>query len=102
LLRKSDISHESVRKGGKEIYLDVAALHQPFTVRTMKPGDRFRPLGMAGSKKLSDFFVDRKVDRPLREEIPLVLSADEIVWVVGMEIADSVKVTETTEQVVKL
>jgi tRNA(Ile)-lysidine synthase len=61
-------------------------------VRPIHPGDRFQPLGMRGTKKIHDFLADRKVDRPLREEVPLLVAGDNIVWVIGHEIADSVKI----------
>lgn len=55
----------------------------PLEVRTPRPGDRFRPLGSLGSRKLSDFFTDAKVPRRLRAACPLVLSGGRIVWVAG-------------------
>ena len=51
-------------------------------LRTRRPGDRIRPLG-SGDKLLSDYFIDRKVDRPLRDVTPLVAVGDRIHWVVG-------------------
>jgi tRNA(Ile)-lysidine synthase len=56
----------------------------PFAVRNRRAGDWFRPPGLAGRKKLQDFFVDRKVPRERREAVPLVVDArDRIVWVAG-------------------
>src|SRR5207247_4062292 len=45
----------------------------PLAVRNRRPGDRFRPLGLQGQKKLQDFFVDRKVARQQRDLVPLVV-----------------------------
>src|SRR6202043_1975547 len=45
----------------------------PLAVRNRRPGDRFRPLGLDGQKKLQDFFVDRKVARHERDGVPLVV-----------------------------
>ena len=57
----------------------------PLAVRFRRPGDRFRPPGLGGrSKKLQDYFVDRKVPRADRDRVPLVVDGDDrIVWVVG-------------------
>lgn len=55
----------------------------PLQVRTPRPGDRFRPLGSPGSRKLSDFFTDIKLPRRLRATCPLVLSGGRVVWVAG-------------------
>ena len=52
-------------------------------VRNARPGDRFRPLGMAGHKKLKDLFIEKKVPRSRRRILPLVLAGDAIVWIPG-------------------
>ncbi|MCK4272924.1 tRNA lysidine(34) synthetase TilS [bacterium] len=82
-----------------EAFLDWAKLRGPFVLRTRKRGDRFRPLGMNGTRKLSDYLIDRKIPRIQRDEIPLLVGKDGIVWVVGQGIADSCKVTEKTGSV---
>ena len=53
-------------------YLDPAATGPTLTVRAWRPGDRVRPLGLGGTRKVQDIFVDRKVPRALRGRIPLV------------------------------
>jgi len=56
---------------------------RPLRLRNFRPGDRFRPLGMSGHKKLKDLFIDRKVPRSRRRTLPLLLAGEEIVWVPG-------------------
>ena len=77
---------------------------QKLIVRTRRDGDRFKPIGMKGlTKKLKDFFVDEKVPRHLREQIPLIATeAGEIVWIVGYRISEQFKVKATTEKILKL
>ena len=76
----------------------------PLAVRSRKPGDRFRPLGMGGrEKKLQDVLVDRKVAREARDSLPLVVdSADRIVWVVGESVAEDFRVTAASQAVIFL
>ena len=75
----------------------------PLRVRGRRPGDRFRPLGAAGEKKLKKFFIDRKVPRHLRESIPLVVAADgAIAWVVGHRIADGFKLSGHDRAILQL
>jgi tRNA(Ile)-lysidine synthase len=76
----------------------------PLTVRSRRPGDRFTPPGMGGrSKKLQDFFVDRKIARERRDALPLVVdSADRIVWIVGESVAEDFRVTEPSQGVIFL
>jgi tRNA(Ile)-lysidine synthase len=66
-------------------------------VRTWREGDRFKPLGAPGTKKLQDFLVNQKVPQELRHRIPLVVApGGEVLWVVGYRISDTVKVTSAT------
>lgn len=72
----------------------------PFTIRHWQPGDWMRPLGMRGRKKLSDMFVDLKLD--ILEKKKALVIADEgfhILALVGHRIDDSVKVTKDTSSV---
>ena len=63
----------------------VRGARAPLAVRSRIPGDRFQPPGLGGrTKKLQDYFVDRKVARQTRDSVPLVVDADDrIIWVVG-------------------
>jgi tRNA(Ile)-lysidine synthase len=67
-----------------QAYFDPEGLRFPLTVRSPSPGDRFRPMGMAGSKKLSRFFIDRKIPHELRSLWPIVVSEGDILWVCGL------------------
>jgi tRNA(Ile)-lysidine synthase len=72
-------------------------------VRNRRPGDRFRPVGLDGQKKLQDYFVDRKVDRKERDNVPLVVDgADRIVWVAGFGIDEAFRVTDRAQEVIIL
>lgn len=56
-------------------------------LRVRRPGDRIRPLGMRGDKLLSDYLIDKKIDRPLRDFLPLVARGDFVLWAVGVGIS---------------
>jgi tRNA(Ile)-lysidine synthase len=81
---------------------DADILQFPLTARPRKDGDFFYPLGFGKRKKLQDFFVDQKVPRDERNRIPLILSGDDIIWVVGHRADERFKVTEKTKRVVQL
>jgi tRNA(Ile)-lysidine synthase len=88
---------------GAEVGVAAAALRLPLAVRSRRPGDRFRPLGAPGARKLQDFFVDRKVPRGERDTVPLVVDAsDRIVWVVGQTVAEDFRVTDPSRGVILL
>jgi len=78
-------------------YLDRSSLAGPLHVRTWLPGDRFQPLGLAGEKKLQDFFTDARVPRTWRGSVPLLVAPQGIAWVVGYRIAHWARVLETGE-----
>ncbi|MDO4493786.1 MAG: tRNA lysidine(34) synthetase TilS [Clostridia bacterium] len=68
----------------------------PLTVRFPKPGDRFSPLGLGGTKLLSDIFTDRKT--PLgQRRVPLVLMGGEIVFLPGYTVSERVRVSEPSK-----
>ncbi|MDF1537186.1 MAG: tRNA lysidine(34) synthetase TilS [bacterium] len=73
---------------GKTAFLSAKRVGATLWVRGRRPGDRFMPLGMEKEKKLKDFLIDRKVPRPDRDYIPLILDEKgRIVWVAGVEIS---------------
>lgn len=84
------------------VFMDYQKLRFPLRFRTCRPGDRFQPLGMSGTKKLHDFFIDAKIPRSRRPFIPLLLSGDEIIWLAGQRLAETVKVTPQTRCFFKL
>ena len=65
----------------------------PLTVRSRRPGDRFRPFGAPGTRKLQDVLVDRKIPRRERDDVPLVVDGNgRILWVVGVALAEDARV----------
>jgi tRNA(Ile)-lysidine synthase len=83
-------------------YLDAQAAGSSLRVRTWRSGDRFRPLGMQSEKKLHDYFIDARVPRELRHQIPLVENADHLVWIAGLRLDDRVRITPQTERILMI
>jgi tRNA(Ile)-lysidine synthase len=81
----------------------VSGIGDHLTVRRWEPGDAVQVLGLPGRKKVQDLFVDRKVPRERRPEVPIVAHPDgRIVWVAGHATAEAFRVTEATKSVVVL
>jgi tRNA(Ile)-lysidine synthase len=94
---------DAVSRSGRVAVVRRAGLGGKLSVRNRRPGDRFRPIGLGGAKKLQDFLVDRKVARQLRDTVPLVVDEhDRIVWVAGHAVDEEFGVTNPTEAVVIL
>jgi tRNA(Ile)-lysidine synthase len=83
--------------------IDAAAVAGGLRVRNRRPGDRLRPVGLGGSKKVQDVLVDRKVSRRDRDAVPIITDADDrIVWVAGHALGEAFRVTEATKGVIIL
>jgi tRNA(Ile)-lysidine synthase len=88
---------------GRRVVLAAGSVTLPLTVRNRRDGDRMKPLGAPGRRKLQDLFVDRKVARHDRDRVPVVVDGTgRIVWVAGVAMADECRVTRPEAGVVIL
>jgi tRNA(Ile)-lysidine synthase len=83
-------------------YLDLDRVRQPVTVRPRRAGDRFRPLGVENEKRLGKFLTTAKVPWELREHLLVFADQEKIIWVCPVRIAEFVKVTDRTRQILML
>lgn len=83
-------------------YFDYDKIRGDLFIRNRKSGDKFTPLGMKGTKKIKDFFIDEKIPREERNKIPFIVDEEEITWVVGYRINEKYKITEKTERILKI
>ena len=94
-----DIADFRLIKSANVACLDVDKLQYPLVLRRWKRGDWFIPYGMKGRKKLSDFFADKKMNLIEKERVWLLVSGDDIVWIVGHRVDARYAVTEKTKRV---
>lgn len=85
-----------------EAFVDADALLGDLRVRGPREGDRVRPLGAPGTRKLKDVLVDRRVPARERARRPLVVCDERIIWVCGLLIAEEAKITGDSKQLVRL
>jgi len=102
-----DVSAEDIprlrRQAGRyEEFIDFSAITPPLVVRGRRRGERFFPLGAPGSKKLSDFLIDAKVDPKQRDRVAVLCDHLGPVWIIGHRIDDRVKLTALTSKVLHL
>lgn len=83
-------------------YFDYDKIQEPITFRYRKDGDKFMPLGMKGNKKLKDLFMDLKIPKVKRNEIPLICFGDDIGWVVGYRVSEKFKVSKDTKNILQI
>lgn len=94
-----DHGDEPLPSGSLTACLDLDLIRFPITVRRWEHGDRFSPLGMNGMKKISDFLIDLKVPLTTKEKVLLLVSGEDVVWVIGYRIDNRYKVTSATRKI---
>jgi tRNA(Ile)-lysidine synthase len=83
-------------------FISGDGLNKMFEVRKWKAGDKFQPIGMKGTKKISDFLSDIKTSSAEKKDHLVLTSSGKIVWVVGLRIDERFKVTPKTKKIFKL
>ena len=80
-----------------EELVDLSSVVYPLVLKIWDKGEVFQPLGMAGHKLLSDFYIDQKVDNQLKAKTPILCSGNEVLWVVGYRISEKIKCSSFTK-----
>lgn len=84
------------------VTIDADAVHWPLVVDGIRSGDRIRPFGMEGTKKVADLLIDEKVPKRLRAVTPVVRSEERVVWVAGVRLSDECRVHDGTLRIAEL
>jgi len=83
-------------------YFDYEKIKGDIIVRNRKTGDKFIPLGLKKEKKISRFFIDKKIPKTKRDEILIFENNGKIMWVCGLEISEEFKVERDTKKILKI
>lgn len=83
-------------------YIDYDKIDGKLSIRNRRNGDRIHPLGMKGKKKIKDYFIDKKIPREDRDQIPLIVDGDNIIWIVGYSLSELYKVTDSTKRILEI
>lgn len=86
----------ALSKSVTKIQVDASKIKFPLLLRTWETGDSFYPFGMNHRKKISDYFVDNKYNMFEKEQIWLLVSGNDIVWIVGKRLDNRFRITEDT------
>jgi len=86
----------------REAFVDARSLAGEVEVRGPRPGDRIRPLGARGTRKLQDILVDLRVPAAARATVPLVVCKGRVLWVCGLVVAEQGRITRETTGIVRL
>lgn len=83
-------------------YFNYDRINKDIKLRYRKNGDKFIPMGMKGSKKIKDLFMDLKIPKEKRDAIPLIIFDEDISWIVGYRISDKFKINKDTKKILKI
>ena len=84
------------------VFIDADKFQPPFEIRPWRPGDRMQPLGMEGTKKISDILTDAKVPLHKKNGIYLLTSQNMPVWLIGYRLDERFKITPETGRILKI
>lgn len=87
--------------GNQTAWFDFHKLRFPLIIRNWRPGDRIQPLGMEGWQKVSDLFIQYKLTRAEKENLPLLCCGDEVIWLPGLRSSGRYKVDGHTQLILK-
>lgn len=86
-----------------KVHIDAEKLKYPLILRHWQAGDVFQPFGMSRNKKISDFFIDKKLNRCQKDAVwVLTSSAGEIIWLVGLRLDNRFRITDKTKHVLEI
>lgn len=88
--------------GNTSAWFDFHKLSFPLIIRRWRQGDRIQPLGMKGWQKISDLFVQAKLTKAQKENLPLLCCADEVIWVPGLRSSERYKVDSHTRLILRV
>ena len=83
-------------------FFDMDRLIFPLIIRNPNTGDRYSPLGMSGTQKLKDYFINAKVPRSQRKDIPILVSGDHIIWIIGHRLSHISRIRSSTKRILKV
>ena len=90
-------------KSGKYTkYFDLDKINGDISIRSRKNGDVFSPLGLMGTKKIKNIYIDMKIPREDRDKIPLLCFGNDIAWIIGYQISEKYKVDAGTEKILQI
>jgi tRNA(Ile)-lysidine synthase len=81
--------------------VDLDRIEWPLSVRNFRLGDKFRPLGLKGSKKVKDVFIDKKISHQERKRTLILTDGNNIIWVCGIRIDERYRVRGSTRRILR-
>jgi len=91
-----------LNKGNLIQYFDFDKINDNISIRNRNDGDKIIPLGMSGGKKLKDIFIDMKIPKEERDNIPILCFNEKIAWIIGIRTSENYKLTNESKNILKV
>jgi len=92
----------SLNEGNLIQYFDFDKINDNISIRNRNDGDKIIPLGMSGSKKIKDMFIDMKIPKEERDNIPILCFDEKIAWIIGIRTSENYKITNESKNILKV
>lgn len=83
-------------------FIDRDKIDGNLAIRHWQSGDKFQPVNFGHTKKLSDLFIDEKIGKFRKHQIPILVDDNNIIWVCGIRLSDRYKIDKNTSNILKL
>ena len=102
VMKNCEINDASLNQNNLTRYFDLDKINNNISIRSRNNGDKIIPLGMSGSKKLKDIFIDMKIPKEERDIIPILCFDEKIVWIIGIRTSEEHKLTSKSKNILKV
>jgi len=102
IMENCEINDASLNQNNLIKYFDFDKINNNISIRNRRDGDRIIPLGMNGSKKIKDIFIDMKIPKEERDNIPILCFDEKIAWIIGIRTSEEYKLTNISKNILKV
>jgi tRNA(Ile)-lysidine synthase len=101
-IEEDDRKQMMLKSSESRIFLDSDKIEGRLRVRNWEPGDRIQILGMTGRTKVAELFVNERIPQLVRQRWPLVVDESKVVWIAGLRMAHTVRLTPSSKRYIEL
>ena len=102
VMRNCENDDINLNQGNLTQYFDFDKINDSISIRNRKDGDKIIPLGMNGNKKVKDIFIDMKIPKEERDNIPILCFDEKVAWIIGIRTSEEYKIVNKSKNILKV
>ena len=102
VIKDCEVNDVSLNQNNLIRYFDLDKINNNISIRNRRNGDKIIPLGMNGSKKIKDIFIDMKIPKEERDTTPILCFDEKIAWIIGIRTSEQYKLTNKSKNILKV